>query len=149
MSDRTERLGAEAWRWYRLAAEDLGGSRRSAADPEDPPRLACFWAQQAGELALKAVLVAEDVDPPKTHDLAELASLCNDTQVGALEREELETLSAFAVVTRYPADAPDIAESTPAVLIAIASRVLDASAAALLRVVGPDPTDQTAQIESP
>jgi HEPN domain-containing protein len=37
-----------------------------------PAAPGCLLAQQAAEKAIKAVLVAEDVDPPKLHDLRRL-----------------------------------------------------------------------------
>lgn len=139
MSDRPERLRREAWRWLGIAQEDLTGARKAAADPEMAPRLACFWAQQAAELALKAVLVAEDVDPPKTHDLIDLTHRCRDASVHELDESELETLSEFAVAARYPADAPDITADTPVMLIRMAARVVDTAAATIDRHVGPNP----------
>jgi len=138
MNDRAERLHAEAWRWMNMAREDLIGAERAAADSEVVPRLACYWALQSAELALKAVLVAEDVDPPKTHDLLVLVARCADSGVRALNAGELAVLSQFAVAARYPADVPDITESTPSGLISIASTVLAAASVALQGSVGPE-----------
>ena len=64
MPAQAERLRAEAWRWHRLAREDLTAAEYQAAATHLPRRIACFWAQQAAEMAIKAVFVAEDVDPP-------------------------------------------------------------------------------------
>lgn len=139
MSDRHERLRDEAWRWWHLAEEDLRGAQRFADDAELAPRLACFWAQQAAELALKAVLVTEDVDPPKSHDLADLADRSDHREIADLDRTKLLVLSKFAVAARHPADAIDITDFTPALLIAIAGTTLDAAETVLRRAVGADP----------
>jgi len=138
MNDRAERLRAEAWRWMSMAREDLVGAERSAADSQLAPRLACYWAMQSAELALKAVLVAEDVDPPKTHDLLDLANRCADPGVRALDIGSLAFLSQFAAAARYPADAPDITDDTPDALIAIAMTALAAASGALQSTVGPE-----------
>ena len=72
MSDRAERLRREVWRWLRLAREDLAAAMHLAEAAHLPHRVACLLAQQAAEKAIKAVLVAEDIDPPKLHDLRRL-----------------------------------------------------------------------------
>jgi HEPN domain len=64
MSDRAERLRREVWRWLRLAREDLAAAMHLAEAAHLPHRVACLLAQQAAEKAIKAVLVAEDTDPP-------------------------------------------------------------------------------------
>ncbi|MHB8290103.1 MAG: HEPN domain-containing protein [Acidimicrobiales bacterium] len=76
MPERAERLRREAWRWHHLAGEDLLLAENALA-PGLPLRGACLWAQQAAEAAVRAVLVARDVDPPKSHDLVELVKRCH------------------------------------------------------------------------
>jgi HEPN domain-containing protein len=76
MSGRAERLRREVWRWLRLAREDLAAARHLADAADLPHRVACLLAQQSAEKAIKAVLVAEDVDPPKLHDLRRLLERC-------------------------------------------------------------------------
>lgn len=66
---------AQAQRWLRWAGEDLVAARHSAADAEIASRVACGLAQQAAEKAIKALLVAADLDPPKTHNLLRLARM--------------------------------------------------------------------------
>jgi len=65
MSERAERLRREVWRWLRLAREDMAAAAHLADAAHLPHRVACLLAQQAAEKAIKAVLVAEDMDPPK------------------------------------------------------------------------------------
>jgi len=67
----------------------------------------CFHSQQCAEKYLKAMLISKGEEFPKTHDLVILDRLCN--QAGILTgftKEELGTLSAYAVHTRYPGAQP-------------------------------------------
>src|SRR5205807_1081555 len=63
-----------AKRWLRWATEDLMLAEHTAADEELVARGACIWAHQAAEKAIKALLIARDVDPPKLHDLDRLVA---------------------------------------------------------------------------
>ncbi|MGQ0742868.1 MAG: HEPN domain-containing protein [Acidimicrobiales bacterium] len=139
MSDRPERLRQEVALWTGWAEENLREARRSAENPDSSPRFACFWAQQAAELAIKAVLVSEDVDPPKMHDLADLAARCKAAEITSLDATMLSDLSAFVVATRYPANAPDMSQATPQILIAMAAVVVDAAGRAIEGILGADP----------
>jgi len=85
MSERAERLRHEAWRWLRLAREDKAAAVHLADAAHLPHRVACLLAQQAAEKAIKAVLVAEDVDPPKLHDLRRLLERCASPIMAALD----------------------------------------------------------------
>ena len=51
--------------WLRWAAEDLALAARNAADHDVVARGACLFAHQAAEKALKALLAARGIDPPK------------------------------------------------------------------------------------
>ncbi len=137
MPDRRERLRAEAWRWHTMAAENLLAAEHIAADTGLPLRIACFWAQQAGELAVKAVLVAEDVDPPKTHDLVALVARCPVPQFQALDTQSLNALSEWAVGSRYPADVPDAGPDLRDRLLATARQLVAVASGALAQLVGP------------
>ncbi|WP_420454888.1 HEPN domain-containing protein [Rubrivirga sp.] len=71
----------------------------------------CFHAQQAAEKAIKMVLIAHDVVPPKTHNIASLFGLVSES-VGTLPEGLLaaSSLTAYAVLTRYPADFGELDE---------------------------------------
>jgi HEPN domain-containing protein len=84
---------------------------------EDP----CFDAQQAAEKALKALLVARDVEVPRTHNLAQVLLLIEQTGVVVpLSIRAATRLSRFAVLSRYPShgDAVTMADYKEAVAIA-------------------------------
>jgi HEPN domain-containing protein len=65
--------------------------------------IACFHCQQAVEKFLKAFLVSQKQDFPKTHNLDLLLKMCTDISP-ALEGIDLLNLEDFAVRGRYPHD---------------------------------------------
>ena len=69
----------------------------------------CFHAQQAAEKALKAVLVANGVRVPKTHDLAFLMQSLPGSVTIPPTLIELPALNRYAVLQRYPTEAPAVA----------------------------------------
>lgn len=93
-----------ARRWLRWAGEDLSMAEAILELPDLVPRGACMWAHQAGEKALKALLVAYDIDPPKQHDLVKLARRLADASQHLLTSVDLEGLSRWAIDGRYPDD---------------------------------------------
>ena len=58
LSDRRE----VAARWLRWATEDLRLAEHMAADDDLVSRGACIWAHQAAQKAMKALLIARDLD---------------------------------------------------------------------------------------
>lgn len=66
-----------------------------------------WLAQQAAEKAIKAVLVADGIPFPKTHDLDRLAALLSDALVLSSCDVDLAHLTEYAVGSRYPGDLPD------------------------------------------
>ena len=63
----------------------------------------CFHAEQCAEKYLKAWLVEQETDYPRTHDLEILARLCRPS-LDEVERlmEGLRYLTGYAVEIRYP-----------------------------------------------
>ena len=122
--------------WLAKAADDLEAARLLAGAAGLDPGLASFHAQQAAEKALKAILVARLIHPPRTHDLEKLRGLV----VGALGHEAglpdgvvLDGLTAFAIDGRYPLEEPMAAPDRESVAgaIAVAETVLAVSRAAV------------------
>ncbi|HAT11691.1 MAG TPA: hypothetical protein DCS97_14110 [Planctomycetes bacterium] len=69
-------LAAEAIRWVAWARDDLAAARAMTSSTAAVfPSQSCYLSQQATEKALKALLIALDVDFPKTHDLLRLRAL--------------------------------------------------------------------------
>ncbi|HSW43579.1 MAG TPA: HEPN domain-containing protein [Patescibacteria group bacterium] len=93
-------------RWLSKARTDLTlASVILERGPDMDPRVCCFHAQQAAEKALKAVLVAQGVEPPFIHNLVAFQALMPpDLDLGT-PVAELADLSAAARGTRYVTDA--------------------------------------------
>ena len=75
------------------------------------PRGVCMWSHQSGEKAVKALLVAYDIDPPKQHDLARLALRLPASAADALLAIDVDELSRWATEGRYPADLDEAREA--------------------------------------
>ena len=80
-----------------------------------------FHTQQAAEKALKAVIVARGVRPPKTHDLTKLLDRIGDAPAEAWSAADL---SKYVVVVRYPADLGEVDEAEHARAVALAFAVM-------------------------
>jgi HEPN domain-containing protein len=79
----------------------------------------CFHAQQMAEKYLKALLLNDNIDFPKTHNLRELLELCLPIDASLdLHRDLLIQLDRYAVRYRYPGASAERAEAKEAVRIA-------------------------------
>jgi HEPN domain-containing protein len=90
--------------WTRYAAGDLRAARHLFEDlyPKEI-EIPAWHCQQCAEKALKAFLVAHDIDPPKIHNLEELAKLCKAIDGGFSEIElDCEKINPYGVASRYP-----------------------------------------------
>lgn len=65
----------EARRWMAYAKSDLDAAYALLESGEFFPRQVCFMAQQAGEKALKAILVFLEIPFPQIHDLDRIREL--------------------------------------------------------------------------
>ena len=102
---------AETARWLRYAEEDLITAETLLGQPHVAPRHACWFAQQAAEKALKAVLVFLQIDFPRTHDLDTLHNLVPDGWQLKDARLDLASLTEWAVEARYPGDWPEATDA--------------------------------------
>ena len=85
----------------------------------------CFDAQQAAEKAIKAVMIAREIDFPYVHDLGSLLSLLEET--GETVPEAIRTavsLTTYATATRYPNAGTPVTEQEYREAIAIAEAVV-------------------------
>ena len=110
--------------WLQKAENDLRSAQVDLA--ADPPLIedALFHCQQAAEKAMKAFLTAHDTIFRKTHDLDELATVCE--KIDASLRAALSPardLTVFAWEFRYPdsGEAPPEAEAHEYLLLAQAT----------------------------
>lgn len=96
-------------RWMQYAKADLAVAKRF------PPEYGmfeplCYHAQQAGEKALKAVLVKLGIDIPYTHNLQKLLDLLPAEIRRTPDVDMSGRLSALAVTTRYPGEEESLTE---------------------------------------
>lgn len=126
MPDREHLL--EAVRaWWAKGDSDLRSARILLHVEPPEPEVVCFHSQQAAEKYLKSYLASHGVEPPYTHDLTALLSLCirHDASMGSV-LEMAALLKPFAVHIRYPGaeDPPD--RSTAASALGAAEAICDA-----------------------
>ncbi len=92
----------EALRALRLADRDIVAFRALKKSPEVSLASTCFFAQQAVEKCLKAVLFERGIAFPPIHDLVRLAlTLQEHDVVVPCSADELRKLNPFAVTFRY------------------------------------------------
>jgi HEPN domain-containing protein len=88
-------------RWLRKAEENLRVAEVTLK--EDLYAYSCFHAQQAAELALKALIILRKGYQPFTHLLTELAAeVSDDASLRLPSAEELRWLQEQYVQSRYP-----------------------------------------------
>jgi hypothetical protein len=92
----------EALRALRLADRDIVAFRALLNSLEVSLASTCFFAQQAVEKCLKAVLFERGITFPPIHDLVRLALTLQEHDVGVpCSADELRKLNPFAVTFRY------------------------------------------------
>jgi HEPN domain-containing protein len=90
--------------WFAKAESDLAAARTIVAGP-GPYDTACFHCQQAVEKFMKGFLAFGRQQFPFTHDLDELARLCDALEPSLnLSRPEVVGLTDYAVRLRYDND---------------------------------------------
>ena len=66
----------DALQWAEYAEEDLTMAKSALRRSKPLSSSSCFHSQQCAEKYFKAILIAQDVEFPKTHDLLILNTLC-------------------------------------------------------------------------
>ena len=86
----------------------------------------CFHCQQAGEKALKAILVYYNEQPPRTHNLYEVLQLCAAYYPEILTElaGQADQLTNFAVITRYPNEEMKVEEADMILALENAEQIL-------------------------
>ena len=88
-------------KWIQFADEDLRLAEHALKLSSGCPyRLIAYHAQQCAEKYIKAFLVFHEIEFPYTHNLRKLLQLCGEKL--RQELEDADTLTPFAVTTRYP-----------------------------------------------
>lgn len=124
MTGPPETLADRVERWLRWAREDLVLAEHTAQDPDVVRRGVCMWAQQSAEKALKALVVAQGIDPPKTHNLLHLERLAPSSIGDQLAGLDLVSLARWAIEGRYPDDLDEATADDAEAALATAAAVL-------------------------
>lgn len=117
--------------WFKVAEKDLERAKRSLS--EGDRGAATFWAQQAAEKALKALLIALKGYAPKTHSIRRLfEELGNNLGLSNEELENAYELTQYYYLSRYPdivEGLPDeaISEQTARRLVTVAEKIVEAA----------------------
>lgn len=109
--------------WIRYAKADLALAQVPL--PEDSfYEPLCFHTQQAAEKALKAVLIANAISYPKTHNIRTLLDLLPETIVLPADVDDATSLTDYAVSGRYPNEMEDIAREEYLKAVTLAQAVV-------------------------
>jgi HEPN domain-containing protein len=128
LPDRSE----EIQQWTEKAGNDLRSAEFILTMEKDCPYdVVCFHAQQAVEKYLKAILIMENIDFPKTHDLIILFNMIPSNNILSIEKHDLLALNRYSVETRYPGDLEPYSLEEAADAIAIAQKVAAATQSCL------------------
>jgi len=113
-----------AHQWIEKAEHDLKNAEHTLTLEQDCPfDTICFHAQQCAEKYLKALLVSQSFDFPKTHDLRILIQLVLSKLSLTLNIPEVLKLNRYSIESRYPGEWDPIARSDAEEAVAIAQRV--------------------------
>jgi HEPN domain-containing protein len=105
--------------WAARAEEDFILARTALKRKQPLAYGACFHAQQCAEKYIKALLISKGADFPKTHDLLMLNNLCATNGILLeVDAKQLNTLSDYAVRTRYPGSDPTAEDAKEAIELA-------------------------------
>lgn len=109
--------------WVAKAENDLKSAAHLLTMKDCPVDNVCFNAQQCVEKYLKALLITQGLDFPKTHDLGELLVLIPARLRPSLDNDEQDRLTDYATVTRYPGNYEPISLTEARQAVKIARRV--------------------------
>ncbi|MDA3959099.1 HEPN domain-containing protein [Oceanispirochaeta sp.] len=87
--------------WIEYSKKDLESAVFLTKMQPEPLEIICFHCQQSVEKLLKAYLYSKNIKPPRTHDLDELISMCDHTEITLL-RDLTIPLNDYSVMVRYP-----------------------------------------------
>jgi len=112
--------------WLAKAATDLLVCERLSSQGAAFSEAIAFHAQQAAEKSLKALLVARQVEFPKTHDierLVELVALGDPVLAEALA--DAAELTPYGVEYRYPGEYAPVTGDAAGACVSLARKVHD------------------------
>ncbi len=111
--------------WLRKAEKDLKWAEAMLLERDLD--YSTFHSQQAAEKALKAVITALKIQPPKTHDIEKLLNILdkNNVYTSLLEKERIGELTKYAVEARYPDFEEEPSEEEAVEALELAGKTVD------------------------
>ena len=105
MLDLDEAVLEVVAQWVLKAESDLKSAALLLRVRRDcPTDIVCFHVQQCVEKYLKAMLVLNAIEFPRTHQISLLLALVPAQVRPVLTPQEQDRLTEYAVTTRYPGD---------------------------------------------
>ena len=124
MTALPERILQKVRQWAVYGDEDLALERHALSmGGQCPNRLVAYHAQQCAEKYLKAYLVHRVVDFPFTRNVSLLLELCAKSAAWAAGLEDAESLTQYAITTRYPGESAEVSDEGAQAAVDIAARV--------------------------
>ena len=110
--------------WISFAKSDLALAKVDKTNSISFESL-CFHTQQAVEKALKALLIFDNIEFPRTHNIRILLDLLKSRHIIPDVVDESAVLTDYAVSSRYPGESEPIEEEEYKYAVKIAELVLD------------------------
>jgi HEPN domain-containing protein len=117
----------DAKKWINIAERDYAVSiTLNELHNPLPVEVICFHCQQSVEKSLKAILAYNNAEIPKTHDIRLLNELCQKfISEDIIESRVAETITDFAVETRYVEDNQDYTKDNSDFALKQAKEILE------------------------
>ncbi|MBF0496229.1 MAG: HEPN domain-containing protein [Deltaproteobacteria bacterium] len=123
MSGRPEII-AEVRRWVGKAENDFRNACFVLTMKENCPfDTVCFHSQQCAEKYIKSLLVFQELDFPRTHDLVLLFNLLKLDPSSGLRVIDVQPLNRYSIEARYPGDWEPIDETEARAALEVARTV--------------------------
>ena len=124
MLDLDEAVLEVVAQWVLKAESDLKTAALLLRVRRDcPTDIVCFHVQQCVEKYLKAMLVLNAIEFPRTHQISLLLALVPAQVRPVLAPQEQDRLTEYAVTTRYPGDYDPISREEARQAVQIARRL--------------------------
>jgi HEPN domain-containing protein len=89
--------------WVDFSEMDLRSAEHLLTMHPVPDEVICYLSQQSAEKSLKGFIIFNNETPPKTHNLLDLCSLCENYNPETKNiLQQLEYLYQFGVLSRSP-----------------------------------------------
>ncbi|MDR1893930.1 MAG: HEPN domain-containing protein [Spirochaetales bacterium] len=90
--------------WLAKGEEELRSAEYLATMRHPTPDdTICYLCQQSAEKYIKGLLFLMDIEPPRSHDLEELITMCSQSGIDfSFILAKLKILTKYSVITRYP-----------------------------------------------